>query len=125
LMDNEVTLAVGSVQLDPTNANTLLVGSGEGNFSSDSLAGFGVYKITGLNTATPVVSGPFGSGQFIHRSIPGLAIDPNNHNNVYVGSATGVQGIVAQPVTPGTAPPRCLYRSTNFFSDSPAFTKFA
>src|SRR6266436_759962 len=50
LMDNEVTLAVGSVQLDPTNANTLLVGSGEGNFSGDSYAGFGVYKITGLNT---------------------------------------------------------------------------
>ena len=125
LMDNEVTLAVGSVQLDPTNANTLLVGSGEGNFSGDSYAGFGVYKITGLNTATPVVNGPFGSGQFIHRSIPGLAIDPNNHNNVYVGSATGQQGIGPQPLTPGTAPPRGLYRSTNFFSASPAFTKLA
>src|SRR5207249_3300685 len=110
LMDNEVTLTVGSVQLDPTNANTLLVGSGEGNFSSDSFAGFGVYKITGLNTATPVVSGPFGSGQFIHRSIPGLAIDPNNHNNVYVGSATGQQGIGPQAFT--GAPPRGLFLST-------------
>ena len=126
LMDNEVTLAVGSVQLDPTNANTLLVGSGEGNFSSDSFAGFGVYKITGLNTATPVVSGPFGSGQFIHRSIPGLAIDPNNHNNVYVGSATGQQGIGPQAFT--GAPPRGLFRSTDFFSGSPGsptFTKLA
>src|SRR5438309_11337293 len=123
LMDNEVTLAVGSVQLDPTNANTLLVGSGEGNFSSDSFAGFGVYKITGLNTATPVVSGPFGSGQFIHRSIPGLAIDPNNHNNVYVGSATGQQGIGPQAFT--GAPPRGLFRSTDFFSGSPTFTKLA
>src|SRR5947207_1288803 len=123
LMDSAMTLAVGSLKLDPTNANTLLVGSGEGNFSADSYAGLGVYKITGLNTATPVVSGPFGSDQFIHRSIPGLAIDPNNHNNVYVGSATGQQGIGAQPFTPGTAPPRGLYRSTNFFSGSPTFTK--
>src|SRR5437763_1416036 len=123
LMDNEVTLAVGSVQLDPTNANTLLVGSGEGNFSSDSFAGFGVYKITGLNTATPVVSGPFGSGQFIHRSIPGLAIDPIHHNNVYVGSATGQQGI--GPQAPTGAPPRGLFRSTDFFSGSPTFTKLA
>src|SRR5256886_1849940 len=126
LMDHEVTLAVGSVQLDPTNANTLLVGSGEGNFSSDSFAGFGVYKITGLNTATPVVSGPFGSGQFIHRSIPGLAIDPNNHNNVYVGSATGQQGIGPQAFT--GAPPRGLFRSTDIFSGlpaSPTFTKLA
>src|SRR5205823_13773235 len=125
LMDSAMTLAVGSLKLDPTNANTLLVGSGEGNFSADSYAGLGVYKITGLNTATPVVSGPFGSDQFIHRSIPGLAIDPNNHNNVYVGSATGQQGIGAQPFTPGTAPPRGLYRSTNFFSGSPTFTKLA
>src|SRR6059058_350395 len=126
LMDHEVTLAVGSVQLDPTNANTLLVGSGEGNFSGDSFAGFGVYKITGLNTATPVVSGPFGSGQFTHRSIPGLAIDPNNHNNVYVGSATGQQGIGTQAFT--GAPPRGLFRSTDFFSGSPGsptFTKLA
>src|SRR5438132_1740054 len=120
LMDDEVPLAVGSVQLDPTNANTLLVGSGEGNFSSDSFAGFGVYKITGLNTATPVVSGPFGSGQFIHRSIPGLAVDSNNGNNVYVGSATGQQGIGPQAFT--GAPPRGLFRSTDGAS---TFTKLA
>src|SRR5205814_8800797 len=89
LMDTADTLAVGSLELDPTDgtANTLLVGSGESNFSGDSYAGFGVYKVTALKSGSPVLSGPFGSSQFIHRGIPGLAIDPNNHNNVYVGSA--------------------------------------
>src|SRR5438876_8325621 len=121
LMDTADTLAVGSLELDPTDttANTLLVGSGESNFSGDSYAGFGVYKLTALKSGNPVLSGPFGSSQFIHRGIPGLAIDPNNHNNVYVGSATGQQGI--GPQAPTGAPARGLYRSTNFFSATPTF----
>jgi hypothetical protein len=121
LMDSATTLAVGSLELDPTDAtgNTLLVGSGEANFCADCYAGFGVYKLTALKTS-PVLSGPFGSSQFIHRSIPGLAIDPNNHNNVYVGSATGQQGI--GPQAPTGAPPRGLFRSTDGAS---TFTKLA
>src|SRR5881227_1217421 len=122
LMDSAMTLAVGSLELDPTDAtgNTLLVGSGESNFSGDSYAGFGVYKVTALKSGSPVLSGPFGSSQFIHRGIPGLAIDPNNHNNVYVGSATGQQGI--GPQAPTGPPPRGLFRSTDGAS---TFTKLA
>ena len=122
LMDSAMTLAVGSLELDPTDAtgNTLLIGSGEGNFSGDSYAGFGVYKVTALKSSSPILSGPFGSSQFIHRSIPGLAIDPIHHNNVYVGSATGQQGI--GPQAPTGAPPRGLFRSTDAAS---TFTKLA
>src|SRR5207302_4515815 len=85
-----------------------------------SYAGFGVYRVTALKSSSPVLSGPFGSGQFIHRSIPGLAIDPNNGNNVYVGSATGQQGIGPQAFT--GAPARGLFRSTDGAS---TFTKLA
>src|SRR5438552_528849 len=122
LMDGAMTLAVGALELDPTDAtgNTLLIGSGEANFSGDSYAGLGVYKITALKTSSLVLSGPFGASQFIHRSIPGLAIDPNNHNNVYIGSATGQQGI--GPQGPTGAPPRGLFRSTDGAS---TFTKLA
>jgi hypothetical protein len=129
LMDNAITLAVGSLELDPTDAtgNTLLVGSGESNFSGDSYAGFGVYKLTGLKSS-PVLSGPFnqsttGSDVFSHRGIPGLAIDPNNHDNVYIGTATAQQGIGPQAFT--GAPARGLFRSTNFFSGAATFTKLA
>jgi hypothetical protein len=52
LMDNAMTLAVGSLELDPADPSTLLVGSGESNFSGDSFAGFGVYKLTALKTST-------------------------------------------------------------------------
>jgi hypothetical protein len=122
LMDGAMTLAVGSLELDPTDTtgNTLFVGSGEANFSGDSYAGLGVYKVTGVKTSSPVLSGPFGASQFVHRSIPGLAIDPNNDNNVYIGSATGQQGI--GPQAPTGAPARGLFRSTDGAS---TFTKLA
>jgi photosystem II stability/assembly factor-like uncharacterized protein len=124
LMDAAGTLAIGSLELDPSDSNTLLVGTGESNFSGDSYAGLGVYKVTGLKTS-PVLSGPFASSSSANRGIPGLAIDPNNHNTVYIGTATAQQGIGPQPFTPGTQPLRGLYRSTNFFSGSPTFTKLA
>ena len=110
LMDSADTQAVGSLELDPTDStgNTLWIGSGESNFSGDSFAGLGVYKITNLKSS-PVLSGPFGTSRFIHRGIPGLAIDPHNHNNIYAGSATGQQGI--GPQAPTGAPLRGLYRS--------------
>ena len=132
LLDNALSLAVGSIVFDPTDTtyNTLLVGTGESNFSGDSYAGVGVYKITGAKGASPVLSGPYnqdaasGFDIMTHRGAPGLAVDPNNHNTVYVGTATGQQGIGPQPPTPGSAPNRGLYRSINFFSAAtPTFTK--
>src|SRR5437868_9898858 len=36
LMDSAGTLAIGSLEIDPMDSNTLLVGSGESNFSGDS-----------------------------------------------------------------------------------------
>ena len=132
LLDNALCLAVGSIVFDPTDAtnNTILVGTGESNFAGDSYAGVGVYKITGAKGASPILSGPYnqdaasGFDIMTHRGAPGLAVDPNNHNVVYVGTATGQQGIGPQPPTPGSAPNRGLYRSTNFFSaGTPTFTK--
>src|SRR5438270_12075175 len=125
-MDGGMTLAVGSLELDPTDAtgNTLLVGSGESNFSGDSYAGFGVYKLTALKSS-PVLSGPFNQSTtatdvFSKRGIHGLAIDPNNHNNVYIGTATGQQGIGPQAFD--GAPARGVFRSTTFFSASLTFS---
>jgi hypothetical protein len=133
LLDNALSLAVGSVVFDPADStfNTLLVGTGESNFSGDSFAGVGVYEITNSKSANPILIGPFNHDTTMpspndimtHRGIPGLAIDPNNHNIVYVGTATGQQGIGPQPPTPGSAPNRGLYRSTSFFSGPSTFDK--
>ncbi|MEA2484445.1 MAG: hypothetical protein QOC55_2392, partial [Thermoleophilaceae bacterium] len=61
LLDNALSLAVGSIVFDPADAtfNTILVGTGESNFSGDSYAGVGIYKITGAKGGSPVLSGPY------------------------------------------------------------------
>ncbi|MEY2544577.1 MAG: hypothetical protein QOE81_2038, partial [Verrucomicrobiota bacterium] len=41
LFDNAMSIAIGVLELDPTDPTTLLVGSGESNFSGDSFAGVG------------------------------------------------------------------------------------
>lgn len=58
-MDNALCLAIGSMQLDPSDSTTLLVGTGEANFSGDSFAGVGVYKITDVKGANPILNGPY------------------------------------------------------------------
>jgi hypothetical protein len=131
LLDNAGSLAVGALQIDPTDSDIVVVATGEANFSGDCHAGVGVYTITGAKGPSPVLNGPYNKEAITgidishRRSMSGLAVDPLNHNTVYVGTSTGQQGIGPQPPTPGTAPNRGLYRSTNFFSALPTFTKIA
>jgi hypothetical protein len=73
IFDLEPTLSVGALALDTTTSPnpTLYVGSGEGNGSSDSYYGDGVFVSSDLgNTWTQL-----GASQFSHASIASLAID--------------------------------------------------
>src|SRR5215472_18920654 len=49
--------AIGSIVFDPSNANTIYVGTGEPNGSSDSEAGVGLFKSTNGGTSWTVVGG--------------------------------------------------------------------
>ena len=63
-----------SITLDPNDpsGNTLYVGTGEANASSDSAAGVGMYKSTdGGDTWT----GPLGASVFAGRAIGSIAVD--------------------------------------------------
>src|SRR5262249_42606993 len=57
LTDSALSLAVGSIVIDPLDPTTLLVGTGEGNLSADSFFGVGVYVIKNADT-TPQMTGP-------------------------------------------------------------------
>jgi photosystem II stability/assembly factor-like uncharacterized protein len=85
LTDKQPSLAVGSITIDPSNSNTIYVGTGEENFSGDSYYGAGILKSTdGGTTWTQYLSSldsvPCG-GQWVGA----IAVQPTNSNIVLAG----------------------------------------
>lgn len=92
LTDNQPSLAVGSIALDPTTCNstgclTIYVGTGEEVFSLDSYYGAGVLKSTdGGNTWTQLGKAVFGvpiNGGVGGARIGSMAIDPTNNQHLF------------------------------------------
>ena len=130
LMDTALSLAIGSIAIDPLDPTTLVVGTGEGNLSADSFFGVGVYLIRHADT-TPQLLGPFnkdGSNAdiFTGRAITRVLVSPTDDNIVFVATTSGIGGVGADAipsVITANLPSRGLYRSTNFMSANPTFTK--
>jgi len=127
LMDTALSLAIGSITIDPTDHNTVLVGTGEGNLALDSFFGVGVYVIQNATSPSPTLSGPFhteagtGNDVFTGRSVTKIIVNPTDHTKVLVATSSGVSG--ASGDTFSTLPTRGVYLSTNFFGVSPTFTR--
>ena len=130
LTDNALSLAIGSIAIDPLDPTTLVVGTGEGNLSADSFFGVGVYVIKNADT-TPQLLGPFNKDGanndiFTGRAITRVLVSPTDDNIVFVSTTSGIGGIGADSipsVITANLPSRGLYRSTNFMSPNPTFTK--
>jgi hypothetical protein len=127
LLDSAQSLAIGSITIDPTDHNTVLVGTGEGNLALDSFFGVGIYVIQNATSVTPTISGPFhteagtGNDIFTGRSVTKIIVNPSDHNLVLAATSSGVSG--ASGDTFSSLPTRGVYLSTNFLSGSPTFTK--
>jgi len=124
----EANNTVGSLALDPNDADdeTLLVGTGESDFSYTSGASSGLYRTTnGGRTWTrlpTLIADPSVSPNPIDftatRGIGRVAIKPGDPNAIYVGTTYAMQGMTAvrggQTVLTGGPQARVgLYRSTN------------
>jgi hypothetical protein len=121
--------AIGSIVFDPSNANTIYVGTGEPNGSSDSEAGVGLYKSTDGGTTWSLVAGstagtapcasnpdlltcPVATG----RSIGAIAVDPANANHILIGTDVarhGSSSVNGGRFTPPGSALIGLYESTN------------
>lgn len=137
LLDTGLSLAIGAITIDPADATIVFVGTGESNRSLDSYAGVGVYRINNADSANPIIAGPFaarvaGTGTgisngiaFTNTSISRIAVDPNNHNRIFVGNTSGSGGISGGGFTLGSATTGFvgLYFSENAQAATPTFSR--
>ncbi|MFN7929709.1 MAG: hypothetical protein U0Y68_17555 [Blastocatellia bacterium] len=106
IMDDQPTQAIGSIAIDPTDANTIYIGTGEGNSAISCYYGAGILKSTNGGTSWSVISGPNSTlaplkPVFVNAAIPKLVVDPVTPNVIFAattGASTaaasgGVEGV--------------------------------
>jgi photosystem II stability/assembly factor-like uncharacterized protein len=80
VFDKEGVASIGAIAIDPTDDQTVWVGTGEANPRNDVSYGDGVYKTTdGGDTWT-------NTGLKQTKYVSRILIDPRNHNHVIVGA---------------------------------------
>ncbi|MGB6250760.1 MAG: hypothetical protein WBF54_16695 [Terriglobales bacterium] len=130
LIDDQPTLAVGAIALQPGNSNTIVVGTGETNNSSDSYYGLGILLSTNGGSTWTQVTG-IGQPPNTDESFLGIgfskiafsAANPNlvvaataGDNGLCVGEEAGVAGgggPCLGPQEDGSSTVRGLYYSLN------------
>jgi photosystem II stability/assembly factor-like uncharacterized protein len=85
LTDDQPTLAVGSLTLDPSNPDVLYVGTGEANFSYDAFAGAGILKTMDGGQTWKNIPGPF-----VGRSISAVSVNPSDNEVLLAASRGGI-----------------------------------
>ncbi len=85
--DTAADLAIGSVAVDPSNANHLIAGTGEGNQNGDGYPGAGILFSTDGGT-TWTMQNP--GGVFTGSHIEQVAIDPTNSNHQFAAADIGL-----------------------------------
>lgn len=93
LLDDQPTLAVGAIALQPENSQVILVGTGETNNSSDSYYGLGILRSTNGGATWPQQITNAASGQsFLGIGFSKIAFSTSNPNLV-VAAAAGDNGL--------------------------------
>ncbi len=120
ITDDQPSLAIGSMAIDPTNADVIYVGTGEGNASGDCYYGAGLLKTTDGGASWRVIEGPTATiaprlPAFRGLSIKHLTIDPNNTQTIYLCTRTAsAYGPAGGGGTTGIVPgQRGLWKSTD------------
>ncbi len=120
ITDDQPSLAIGSLAIDPTNADVIYVGTGEGHGSQDSYYGAGLLKTTDGGATWRVIEGPIAAGAprlpvFRGLAIKHLTIDPRNPQTIYLCTRTASTfGPAGGGALTGFAPgQRGLWKSTD------------
>jgi hypothetical protein len=111
LIDDQPTLAVGAIALQPGNSNVILAGTGETNSSGDSFYGLGIPRSTdGGSTWAPPIQNA-GTGQsFLGIGFSKIAFSTANPSLV-VAATAGDSGLYVGLEEDGNSTARGLYYS--------------
>jgi hypothetical protein len=117
LLDDQPTLAVGAIALQPGNSNVILVGTGETNSSADSYYGLGILRsVDGGATWTPPIQSAgtgesFPAGEsFLGIGFSKIAFSTANPSLV-VAATAGDNGLYVGLEEDGNSTARGLYFS--------------
>src|SRR5262245_5483852 len=118
LTDDQPSLAMGAIAIDPTNPNIIYAGTGEGNFGGDCYYGAGLLKSTDGGMTWAQIVGPVSttdpkSPAFLNASFTALTIDPRSTTTIY--AATAIARISSSTSSTGSAPlgDRGVWKSTD------------
>jgi hypothetical protein len=104
LTDNQATLAVGAIAIQPGNSSVILVGTGEANSSADSYYGLGILRSADAGVSwTLIPSDNSGSRSFAGMGFSKIAFSGNAPNFAVAATAGTPEGIVEGLENPLTA----------------------
>src|SRR5207248_2898581 len=92
IFDGGNSSAIGALALAPSDHTKLFVGTGEANYSGDSYAGVGLYRIDNADTS-PVLVGPI-------NPIRNYNDGSNNPQSVPVFNGRSISSILVNPLDP-------------------------
>jgi hypothetical protein len=103
LIDDQPTLAVGTIAIQPGGTGVILVGTGEANSSADSYYGLGILRSLDAGTTwTLIPSDSTSTRSFAGMAFSKIAFNTTNPNVAVAATAGASQGIIeglANPVT--------------------------
>jgi hypothetical protein len=110
LIDDQPTLAVGAIALQPGNSNVILVGTGETNSSGDSYYGLGILRSTDGGSAWTQIQSAASGQSFLGIGFSKIAFSTANPSLV-VAATVGDNGLYVGREEDGNSTARGLYYS--------------
>ncbi|HET9697641.1 MAG TPA: NEW3 domain-containing protein [Terriglobales bacterium] len=108
LIDDQATTAVGSMAIQPGNPNLLIVGTGEGNSSTDSYYGLGILRSTdGGNSWALIASANGGLRPFHGLAFTKIAFSTDDTNIVVAAAAAASEGLTVGAEQPPNSTVAC------------------
>ena len=93
LLDDQATLAVGSIGVQPGGTGVIVVGTGETNSSTDSYYGLGILRSTDAGGTWNLISSSVDGRSFKGMGFSKIAFSSDNRSLVVAGAAAASQGM--------------------------------